>query len=340
VDSAGSDLWGVTVLISSPDIQGTRTTLTDAEGEFRFVHLPPGRYLAKFSLAGYQVVEQRNIRVPIEGVITIHVEIPAEFAGEVVVNAVSPVVDVTSTAVSTTFSEETLTGVPTGRDFSSVAFLAAGAVEGGGVADDRLAGNPSIMGASALENRYVVDQLDTTDVAEGRAGTRIPVSFISEVQVKTAGYEAEYGGALGGVVNMLTRSGGNEFHGELFGFLTNESLWAPAKVPETRGEAKTADLEWDTGFTLGGSIVKDKLWFFLGYDPSVLDQRVRNDLFTVTGEFFRSNEFVRHYDRQLAMAKLTWQANQNISLTGTVLHPITRSPTCSTTPESAASTGA
>jgi hypothetical protein len=319
VDDSGQALEGVTVQISSPDLQGTRTSTTDEDGEFRFVLLPPGVYAAHFSLPGYQVLEQANIRVPIEGVITLHVDMAPAFAEEVVVTSESPVVDVTSTMVSTRFDEQLLSNLPVGRDFTSAAFLAAGAVEGGGISNDYLAGNPSIMGSSVLENRYVVDQLDTTDPAYGMLGSRISTSFIEEIQVKTAGYEAEHGGALGGVINMLTKSGGNQFHGDVFGYFTDSSLWEEPLVPSTRGEARTTDLEWDVGFTLGGRLIRDRLWFFVGYNPNVQDQRVQNDLYTVDGGFYRTNDFVRSYNRDYLMAKLSWQVAENHSLTGIVV---------------------
>ncbi len=251
-----------------------------------------------------------------------------------------------------------LDNVPVGRDFKSVTFLATGAVDGGGYTDDNVAGNASVMGASALENRYVVDELDTTDAAEGRSGTQISSSFIEEVQVKTGGYEAEYGGALGGVVNMITKSGGNEFHGDVFGYFTNDSLWATAKIPETRGDVKTVDSEYDVGFTIGGKLIQDKLWYFVGYNPSTLDQAVRKDV-TNGSVVVQTNQFIRTYDRDYFSGKLTWQANQSNSVTFSVLGDPTKStndfarprpttstrrscprPTCSTTPTRAASTTA
>jgi hypothetical protein len=314
VDDAGDGLPGVTVQLSSPDLQGTRSAVTDVEGEFRFVLLPPGLYVVQFALPGFQLLEQRNVRVPIEGVITLRVEMAATFAEEILVSSESPVVDVTSTAMSTRIDEQFLDNLPLGRDFKSVTFLAAGAVDGGGIANDYLAGNPSIMGSSALENRYVIDQLDTTDPAYGRAGSQLSTSFIEEVQVKTAGYEAEYGGALGGVVNMMTRSGGNEFHGDVFGYFTNDSLWEEALVPSTRGEAKTTDREWDVGLTLGGRLIRDKLWFFVGYNPSIQDQRVQNDLTTMDGEYVTTNDFTRTFNRDFLMAKLSWQVTQHHAL--------------------------
>jgi len=259
------------------------------------------------------------VRVALEKTISLDVSLSSTFTEEVLVTAESPVIDTTSPAIGSNFGQAIIDDVPLGREFNSITFLATGAVDGGGMANDAIGGNPSIMGASALENRYVVDQLDTTDVAEGRAGTQISTSFIAEMQVKVGGYEAEYGGALGGVVNMITKSGGNEFHGDVFGYFSNDSTWADAEVPETRGDSRTVDSEWDVGFTVGGKIIADKLWFFVGYNPNNLDQNIVNDIYSAADTVIQSNDFVRTYEKQFYSGKLTWQISQNNSLTGTVL---------------------
>ena len=319
-DSDGQMLPGVTVTISSVSMQGTKSTVTDSNGLFRFSLVPPGTYTAIFTLSGFQRLEQQNVRVGLEKTISLDVSLSSTFTEEVLVTAESPVIDTTSPAIGSDIGAAVLNDVPLGREFNSIIYLAAGAVDGGGMANDAIGSNPSIMGASALENRYVVDQLDTTDVAEGRAGTQISTSFIAEMQVKVGGYEAEYGGALGGVVNMITKSGGNEFHGDVFGYYSNDSMWADAKVPETRGDSRTVDNEWDVGFTVGGKIIADKLWFFVGYNPNTLDQVIVNDVFSgFTGDLMQTNNILRTFDKQFYSAKLTWQLNQNNSITGTVL---------------------
>ncbi len=321
-DETGAALPGVSVVISSPDMQGTRSAVTDTAGNFRFPLLAPGMYKAVFSLSGYQRVEQESIKVPLEGMITLDVSLRSTFTEEVIVTSESPVIDVTSTTVGSVLSQQVLTDVPVGRDFKSATFLATGAVDGGGIADENIAGNASVMGASALENRYVVDQLDTTDVADGRAGTQVSTSFIEEMQVKTAGYEAEYGGALGGVVNMITKSGGNEFHGDVFAYFTNDSLWETAEVPGGDTAVKTVDEEFDYGFTFGGKFIEDKLWYFVGYNPSSLDQTVYQEierLGSQGGGIAQVNDFIRSYDRQYFTGKLTWRLSEGHSLGFTLL---------------------
>lgn len=319
-DTAGQMLPGVAVVISSDAMQGTRSTVTDSDGLFRFPPVPPGTYTAVFALPGYQRFEQQNIRVGLEQTISLDVSLSSSFTEEMIVTAESPVIDTTSPAIGSDFNQTLLNDMPLGREFNSITYLATGAVDGGGLANDGVKGNASIMGASALENRYVVDQLDTTDVAEGRAGTQVSTSFISEMQVKVGGYQAEYGGALGGVINMITKSGGNEFHGDVFGYFSNSSMWADAMIPQTRGDSRTVDQEWDVGFTIGGKIITDKLWFFAGYNPNTLDQNIVKDVYSiVTDEIIQTNDLIRTFEKGFYSGKLTWQVSPNNSVTVTAL---------------------
>ncbi len=319
----GLALPGVSVTVSSPGMQGTRTAISDQDGEYRLVLLPPGAYRAVFSLSGYRTVEEENVRIGQETVITIEVTLRPTSMDEVVVRGDAPMADVTSSAIRSTSSRRVVDDVPVGRDSMSLAFLAAGAVDGGGLADDRLAGNPSIMGASALENRTVVDQLDTTDPADGRAGTRVCSSFVKELQVTTGGWEAESGGAPGGVVSLITGSGGNELHGDVFGELTDGALTSNAKIPEGRGDSRTPNGGWDVGFTLGGGIVQDSLWYFLAWNPNRPRQNVRKDVYRGS-EVYQSNRFVREVGLDAYTAKLTWQASRSSSLALNVLGDPTR----------------
>jgi len=320
VDAMGVPLPGVTVVLTSPDMQGTRDAITDASGGFRFVLLPVGTYKLVFALDGFQTVEQTAVKVPLETVITLDVEMTSTFAEEVVVTGESPVLDVTSTTIGTAFSGEMLSDLPTGRDANSVTWLAAGAVEGGGKRTKELAGNPSIMGASALENRYVVDELDTSDPAFGLAGSGVSANFVEEVQVKTGGYEAEFGGAMGGVINMITKSGGNEFHGDLFAYYLDEGIGGgDPEVPESAGSSVTSDREIDLGITVGGRIIRDKLWFFVAYNPNQLDQAIVNDVVTTSYELLQRNTIIQTFERDYYTGKLTWQVSQSNSINLTVL---------------------
>ncbi|HHQ49350.1 MAG TPA: hypothetical protein ENK19_10780, partial [Acidobacteria bacterium] len=274
VDEGNQPLPGVTVVLSSPAMQGTRSDVTDADGKYRFNLLPPGTYKAVFSLPGYQKVEQENIVVGVAQTITVNPTLHSAFKETVLVTSQAPVVDVTSTTVGANLSQQTIKDLPMGRTFSSLTFLAAGAVDGG------LGGNPSIGGASSAENRYVVDDLDTTDPAYGTSGTGISINFVQEMQVQTGGYEPEYGGALGGIINMITKSGSNEFHGEVFGYYTDDSFAIEAKRPVNVGVSTNGYTYYDVGFDLGGKIIRDKLWYFVAYNPNYRKTDYQRDIFT------------------------------------------------------------
>jgi hypothetical protein len=317
-DDKGDLLAGVTVEISSPDLLGVRSEVTGTDGEFRFPLLPAGTYKVVIACEGYQTIVQQSIRLPLEATITLKATMTSTYVDEVDVIADTPLIDISSTAIGTDFSPQQMEVLPTGREFNGLTFLASGAVEGGGMATPELKGNPSIMGSSVLENRYIIDQIDTTDVFAGYSGASVPYSFIGELQVKTGGYEAEYGGALGGVINMITKSGGNEHHGEAYVFFTNDSLWASPKIPATRGESRTIDQEYDVGFNLGGKLLEDTLWYFVGFNPSRLQQWTFNNMYQGNA-LYQSNQIKTEYEKDFYLGKLTWQIGDSSSMAASVI---------------------
>ena len=126
----------------------------------------------------------------------------------------------------------------------------------------------AIYGSTSIENLYLVDGVNTNDVKQSFQGTILPPEAIEEVEVKTGGYGAEYGHAVGGIINAVTRSGGNVFHGDVFGYYNSPGMRADVKVTDQdilAAEQTTID-RWDAGADLGGYILKDRLWFFGSYD--------------------------------------------------------------------------
>ena len=112
-----------------------------------------------------------------------------------------------------------------------------------------------------------MDGLDVTDPAFGVSSSSLAFEFIQEVQVKTGGYEVDYSGALGGVINVLTKSGGNEFHGDVFGYFNNDALQATARTTQEFGRT-VGVTRYDFGADAGGKIIQDELWFFAAINPS------------------------------------------------------------------------
>src|SRR6185295_14953729 len=131
-------------------------------------------------------------------------------------------------------------------------------------------GNVTVYGATGLENAYIIDGVNTTGVKTGTQAKSLNNEFIQEVEVKTGGYEAEYGRVLGGTINVITKSGGNEFHGDVFGYYDSDGLAADDKRGSDRANVSQPQFyspkRLDFGLDAGGYFIKDRLWFFGAYD--------------------------------------------------------------------------
>jgi outer membrane receptor protein involved in Fe transport len=297
-DDKGAALPGVTVTLTSPVLLGDRIAVTDADGVFRFLGLPPGDYSLKAQLEGFAILEQANFGVGLGRTVTLELKMSPAFGEEVTVSGAAPIIDSTSTTSGANFSEDLFQELPVSRTFTGLAFAAPGVVSG---ATGTLEDNPSISGASVAENRYVVDGLDTTAPAFGTVATQVPFEFIKEVEVKTGGYEAEFGGALGGVLNIVTKSGGNQFEGDVFGYWSDDSVQSDTPPTLTVGQDLGFE-EYDFGAALGGKIIQDKLWYFVAANPNHEDELTENRAQVQNHEVT---------DRAFYAGKLTWQLNPN-----------------------------
>ncbi len=285
-DSNNSPLAGGSVEIKSSALQGTRTAVTDAAGRFRFPALPPGDYAVVASLSGFTKVERSSIHVRLGATVTIPISLSVSVKEDIIVTGEAPVVDTTRTVIGTTTSAESLQKLPLARNFSSIAFRAPG------TGTDN-AGGATVYGATSLENQYIIDGVNTSAIkgyslgtTDGNQGKTLNQEFIQEVEVKTGGYEAEYGRALGGTINVVTKSGGNEFHGDLFGYYDPKNVAAVDAHQADRAAEGLASLavanRVDYGADLGGYFVKDRLWFFGAYDRVQRDQDFTRQLTGVT----------------------------------------------------------
>jgi hypothetical protein len=277
VSQAGTALPGVTIEVRSPNLQGVRTDVTDAQGNFRFTLLPPGNYSLTSSLSGFNVVKQQNIAVGIGRTVTLDVTMSPAAAETIVVTGAAPVVDVTSNTSGANVTAETMRTLPIARNFVAASQVAPGtAVEQTGAA----AGSVTVYGSSGAENEYVIDGLNTTGVNTGLQGKRLNVEFIQETEVITGGLGAEYGRSTGGIINAVTKSGSNEFHGDAFGYKAGGALLSNPKyqkdLPATSTTISDTSTQNDFGANLGGYIMKDRLWFFGAYDRvKQTDQSIR-----------------------------------------------------------------
>jgi hypothetical protein len=313
-DANDEALPGVTVTIDSPKMQGTRATVTDASGLFRFPAVPPGEYTVTAALSGFGTVRQEDVDVDLGRTVTLRITMQAAAFEEVLeVTGEAPLVDVTATELGVNFDAEQLTSMPLGRNFTAVTN-----VLGGAQYEDDTTGGYAIYGSTGAENNYIIDGIDTTEVERGRQGTSVNMEFVEEIQVKTGGYNAEFGRATGGLINVITKSGGNEFHGDVFGYYHSDSTqddFDPVDYDKLANAPtfSTGLTRQDYGFDLGGYIIRDKLWFFAAYDrvernDQELTSEILQDLYGAP----RLAETDRTEDQ--TSAKLTWNMTGSHSL--------------------------
>ena len=167
----------------------------------------------------------------------------------------------------------------------------------------------NVSGATGIENRYFIDGAEVTDPWLGISGAQLPYNFVREVQVRSGAYEAEYQSSLGGIVNVVTYSGGNETHGQVFGFYTNNRFSGSSRL--ALGEAPRGSFsEYDVGFSLGGPIAHDRLWYFIAYNP-----RFQSEVVPVPGQPDQDARATTH----MFASKLTWGVDEANLITFTFL---------------------
>ena len=274
VDGQGLAVPGVTVTVTGP--QGTKPAVTDREGRFTVPFLTPGSYAVRAELQGFKPVDQAEVQVRLGQAVELPLIMQVGGLAETIqVTATPPTIDTTSTTIGATLDSATLSRLPVGRRFSDTLYLVPGVSSGGNVGT----ANPSIGGSSGLENQYVVDGVNITNggygalgsysIVFGSLGNGTPYDFMQEVQVKTGGYEAEFGQATGGVINVVTKSGSNSFKGSAFGYAQPHGLESSYDtVQSIEGTVNTvASRLSDVGVTVGGPIVRNRLFFFGAIDP-------------------------------------------------------------------------
>jgi hypothetical protein len=294
VDADGAPLPGVSVTISSPVlIGGAQVKITDEWGEFAFLSLAPGDYTVNAALSGFVTQERSPVKVPLGGAGVINIAMPIGlFSGEIEVVDTVPVIDTTQVNTGQIFQQEYMQGSAISSDsrsYTAVVNQTAGVVGG-----ERWSGvpQPRVFGSTLGENAYFIDGMDTTNPLTGTANAVVNFDAISEIQLQTGGFEAEYGRATGGIINLVSKVGGNRFSGTFDARYRNDSF------QESGDYFDTSELSTEhhvLAATLGGPIVRDRLWFFASY------QQI-NDLFTPV-----ASPVTRDQTGQNFLGKITWQ---------------------------------
>jgi hypothetical protein len=324
-DTSGAVLPGATVEVRNLSTGALSSAVTGANGVYRFPALPPGRYDVSATLSGFATAKTPNVVLTLGQILAVDLSLGLASVTETVqVTGESPLIDVKQNATASVIQSETIDRIPKGRDFTGVLAAAPGAN-----AENR-AGGISVDGASGAENRFVVDGMDTTNLQNGSSGKTFVTDFIAEVQVKAAGYNAEYPGATGGVVNAITKSGTNQIRGSGGFYYTNNgptgvgnkdssSFWKGKQRQTLRlnptnttvAEYITTPLDevptWEPVIEIGGPIMKDRLWFWGGWAP-VREHQTRSVVFTTPAPGASPNQtFTQDRPTDRVTASGTWQ---------------------------------
>jgi hypothetical protein len=279
----------VVVTATSPASPGEQVVVTDSSGFFRIPDLPSGVYSIRFEKDGYNAGSREGIALRSDTTLRVNEELlPSSLKAEqVVVIARAPTVDVGSSSTGTNITADFTRRVPVAapqskgaanRSFEAVAEVTPGAQS------DRY--GVSFAGTSSPENGYMVDGMSVGNPSNGTIGTPLSSEFVKEVTVISGGYMPEYGRTMGGVLNAITKTGSNEFHGGVFSYYS-PGAWAASPrlarplVDSVIGTSPLSSI-WDIGADVGGPIIKDKLWFYAGFDYS-------SETYDVNRSFWKQN---------------------------------------------------
>jgi hypothetical protein len=329
-DSSGAVVPGATVTIKGNS--DTRSLTTNGAGHWEALDLTPGLYSVTVEREGFSKTEAKAIEAQINRVSGVNLVLQAGAVAQTVqVDATTTTIDTGSTALGSNLTASFYSQVPVARDVGSLFYTAPGVINAGGTGT----ANPSIGGASGLENEYIADGVNITDAGYGgigvfspiygSLGTGINLTFIQEVQVKTGAFEPKYGNVNGGVIQIVTKSGGNAYHGALAAFFAPNGMssgWRYAddyfQRVNLRGRL-AAFPQYDASAEVGGYIpgvhLKDRLFFFGAYNPSL------NEFYwsppSVAG-LYSSGPFTNKTTANDYAAKVTFKLNEGTSVDASV----------------------
>jgi hypothetical protein len=297
---SGEPIGFANVTVSGEYLQGNRGTISGSDGFFRVLGLPVGNYTVTIQHISYQLVSYDEVRVRLGTTTSLGSTALASTSlqmEEVVVTGHKPLLDFSSADLGDNLNAELLDQLPTPRDYREVVAYVPQANT------SYLGDGTNIGGSTGSENQYFIEGVNVTDPFLASSGTRLPQNFVREVQIKKGGYEAEYGKASGGIINVITHSGSNELHGQVFGYFTNNNFASDSRrgLAELRQDSFS---RYDLGASVGGAILRDKLWYFAAYNPTFEAESLQ-----IPGHSFFDDTSVSH----LFATKLSWRAEEDTS---------------------------
>ncbi len=276
-DPSGAAIAQAEVQASGTNLVRPESVKTDSAGTYRFAALPPGTYTLSVTAPGFSQLRETNLSLGAGKVLTVNLAPEVgRLTESVVVSGEAIKIDTALSAVSTEVNMDEMNRLPKGRNFDSLIALAPGARA------EAKSGQYQIDGSSGSENTFYLDGVEATDIQGGRLlrSNQIPVEFVQQFQIKSSGFEAQYGGATGGVISAVVRSGSNGFHGQGFLYMADDGLNGRPRQslrldPNNDNIANYFQPSRDgyrllnPGGIFSGPIIKDRLWFSVGFAPQI-----------------------------------------------------------------------
>ena len=297
-DPTGLPVPDAVVTLTGANMMGKRSAVSNEDGEFRFLHLPPGLYTVACEHELYKKQTQEGIEVGVGRTTTVDLVLEppvAEEAEAYIVEGAVPAIDVEQTTLGGSISDSFSETVPTSRDYQGITALVPGVVG---------SGNVNVLGSWSYGNMFLLDGINITDPVTNTFSNNFNFDAIQEVEVLTGGRDAEYGNAMGGVINVVTKSGGNDFTADASLYYSSAYLQVRDK-----GEEELNNQMLQANVNVGGPIIKDELWFYFSgevpWATSQLPPSVQlSDIFPdQDGALHPARDFRAFY----GLGKLTWQ---------------------------------
>jgi hypothetical protein len=323
-DQSGASVPGATVALRNTATNFERVVQTDTDGRFRGLLLPLGPYKVTVSMTGFTTHVREGLELRVGQTINLPVTLAVSAVQEqVVVTADAPVIETTRAEGSDRIDQRAIEGLPNnGRNFLDLTKLTPGVAVVQGPDGDEI----TINGQKGIHNNISVDGADFNNpfFGEQRGGQRPPFTFnldaVKEIVVVAEGANAEFGRASSGFVNVVTKSGTNDTHGTAHFYFKNDALSARAKRADGTSADKFDQSQQQAGFTLGGPIKKDEVFYFVAFDgqrgrstkqtdPARIEQRVV-DFFASLGSPGENLPIDRTNDARVFLGKVDWQLSQ------------------------------
>jgi len=319
VSPDGSPVSEANVVLSGSASLNNIGTSTDTRGRFYFHNIAIGKYTLRITHVSYKISEVHDIDVNLgseTNLGTIKMEAGQTELGEVVIISNSQVLS-RSGEISQSLQKETMDFLPVDRDYKNAITLLPQ------INTSYYGDGLNVNGSTGGENMFYLDGINVTDNFSSQISPTfnnssfVPYNFIKEVKIKESGYSAEFGRALGGIVDVVTKSGSNHFQGQVFGYYSGSFLNGVPSSGAT-GAAIKKTSNYDAGFNFGGPLIKDKLWYFVAYSS----YKTQHDT-EIKGHGFFPDQTIS----QLFAAKLNWRISSNTNLDFTLIgDPTTSTP--------------